>query len=245
MDEDVANFTLFPSSFAESDDGEDDVVELPTRFKSATTEDVIVQLSTKSFAANTDRKILWAVDLFKSWHQHRIKTDLFYNFQISFCDVDDASKLVPGHLANCLCMFINEVKRKDGKEYEGKTLYDMVVCMQMHLEKQGRFLKLIDGDDFKKVKLTLDNLMKARTSARLASVGSAEPISVDLENEMWEKGVLGEGDPDTLQSTVMCLLGISCALRGGGAEKAALPRIQSASFVCKLSQVWETSCVHR
>ena len=36
----------------------------------------------------------------------------------------------------------------------------------------------------------------------------AEPITVEEEKKLWEKGVLGESDPQTLLDTVLLLCGI-------------------------------------
>ncbi len=65
------------------------------------------------------------------------------------------------------------------------------------------------------VPVSLDNLMKSRCSSRLGTVGSAKPISFEDETKVWVSGALGEDSPDKLRNTVMFLIGISCALRGG------------------------------
>ncbi len=44
---------------------------------------------------------------------------------------------------------------------------------------------------------------------------SSEAISFDQEEVLWEKGILGEDNPELLQNTLVYLLGISFALRGG------------------------------
>ncbi len=133
------------------------------RFKKLTKESALEELSKKKFSANTDRKIDWAVGLFKSWRQHRLRTDMVEVFQIGWCDID-ADDLNPEHLSFCLCCFVNEVRCQDGKEFPSKSLYELVVLIQFYLECRGVFWKLIDGPDFKRVKFTLDNLMKKRAS---------------------------------------------------------------------------------
>ncbi len=75
--------------------------------------------------------------------------------------------------------------------------------------------KLVDGEEFHNVKFTLDNLMKKRTFDRVGVLQKANVISETDEEAMWEGGTLGEDSPDKLRDTVMYLLGISCALRGG------------------------------
>ena len=51
----------------------------------------------------------------------------------------------------------------------------------------------------------------------------AEVISMEYENKLWERGILGEDTPDKLRSTVLFLIGINCALRAGD-EHYALRR---------------------
>ena len=48
----------------------------------------------------------------------------------------------------------------------------------------------------------------------------AEPITIDEENIMWEKGVLGDGNPQTLIDTLIYLIGIYFALRSGDEHRS-------------------------
>ena len=62
----------------------------------------------------------------------------------------------------------------------------------------------------------LDNLMKKRASEPGFEHQGAEAIPVESEEEMWKNGILGEDNPIQLRHTVMYLLGLGFALRGGG-----------------------------
>ncbi len=62
---------------------------------------------------------------------------------------------------------------------------------------------------------TLDNVMKQRAKAGLGLKQSAQVISVTDEEKMWADRVLGDSNPDQLRNTLMYLLGINLALRGG------------------------------
>ena len=62
----------------------------------------------------------------------------------------------------------------------------------------------------------LDNLMKERALQNIGIIKrQAELISLDFQNELWDKGVLGEENPEKLCNTVLFLIGINCALRSG------------------------------
>ena len=116
-----------------------------------------------------------------------------------------------------MCKFLAEVtKVKDGGEYPGNTLYHMCVLIQKHINLKGKNWKLIEGNSFPNIRTVLDNLMKDRASRNICTVKhQAQLLSYDLENSLWEKGILGEDSPDKLRSTVLFLVGINCGLRAG------------------------------
>ncbi len=61
--------------------------------------------------------------------------------------------------------------------------------------------------------------MKERATMGLGKRKSSSPVSVSDENSLWDKGVLGTNDPDTLCDTLLFLLGLHLALRGGKEHK--------------------------
>ncbi len=159
-DTDGAVFDLCPNlGEDETKDGTGATEKKEFRFKKPTEQSALDELSKKTFSVNTNRKIDWAVGLFKSWRQHRLWTDVVEVFQIGWCNID-ADDLNAEHLSFCLCSFVNEVRHQDGKEFPSKSLYELVVLIQFYLEWRGIFWKLIDGPEFKRMKFTLDNLMK-------------------------------------------------------------------------------------
>ncbi len=146
-------------------------------------EKIINQLSAKTFAENTQRKVQLAVGLFDSWHQHRLSLPMC-SHEIMFCNIRDPKRVNKVHLGQVLCFFINEIRRKDSVEYEARTLYDIVICLQFHFESTGLFWKLIDDPEFTNLKWTLDNLMKARCTEKLGTTSKAHPISFEDEEIM-------------------------------------------------------------
>ncbi len=96
-----------------------------------------------------------------------------------------------------------------------------MVMLQLHFEKKGQTLKLIDDPEFVKVKNTLDNLMKKRAADRISeTTKAADPISVQAEEELWRQNILGSDDPNQLRDTVLYLIGLTFALRGSKEHRA-------------------------
>ncbi len=184
-----------------------------SRFKPLSTDEVLRELSVKKFTPSTERKTNWAVLLYEEWRKQRIAS-VMPETQIVFADI--RSKILwADNFCYSLSAFLNEVKRSDSFEFGGKGLYSLVIMLQFFLEKQGLSWKLIDNPEFVRVRYTLDNLMKSRAADRVSITKSACPISFADEEKMWLNGSLGEDTPEKLHNTVMYLLGLSCALRGG------------------------------
>lgn len=55
--------------------------------------------------------------------------------------------------------------------------------------------------------------MKMLTANNLGHKQQAETVSVDIEEKMWQQGVLGVSNPTTLLHTLMYFLGTQFALR--------------------------------
>ena len=135
-------------------------------------EHYLKELSHKNFAPETMRKVRWATKIYCDWRVYRHSLGL----ERIECDLDEWSSITATSLKSALCCFITEVKKVDGTEFPGKTLYDIVICIQFHLECLGFSFKLINDGIFRDIKFMLDNTMKLwvasgmRLSVRQAQV---------------------------------------------------------------------------
>ena len=176
-------------------------------------------LAHKKFSPETHKKMRWVTKMYHQWRVDRNKNPEFLHI---FADLDDISTLNKSFLSYGLCWFITEVKKINGSDFPPKTIYEMIVCVQMHLESKGLFWKLLDDkeDDFMKLCYTCDNIMKERASGRLGSViHQVEVISYDDENFLWENGFLGCENPEQLVRTVLFQVGLNCTLHAGSEHK--------------------------
>ena len=106
-------------------------------------------------------KVKWAVKAYIEWREVRMQDYVNYDPVIFEANLENVSGLTIVALNYSLSRIIPEVtKVKDGSEYPGKMLYEMIIVIQKHLNEKGLGWKLIDDVEFKEVRIMLDNVMK-------------------------------------------------------------------------------------
>ena len=184
----------------------------PRPFNEPLPDHALAQLSNKNFSDETMRKVKWARKMYNDWRAYRHGLGLEY----IQCDLENEETLTVENIRYAMCRFITEVKKVNGEDFPGKTLYDIVVCLQFYLECRGYGYKLINDESFRDLKFTLDNTMKARTAQGIGiSVRRAQVLSATDEDYLWSTGLLGTDYPDQLLNTVVFAVGKGFALRAG------------------------------
>ena len=120
----------------------------------------------KTFAPETMKKIEWVVGMFTEWRTYHNEIK---HFDHIYCDLNDKEFISQHTVAFAMCRFLTKIKKLDGSDFPPKTLRDIVLCVQFHLELLGFCYKLIDDFGFHKVCFTLDNLMKQHTQDGLGN----------------------------------------------------------------------------
>ena len=118
-----------------------------------------------------------------------------------------------------LARFIAEVRKQDGEEYPGKTIYEMISSIQGYLRKGcKRYLYRIDkkGSRFSTLNAALNNTLKERAKAGIGTdCKDAELITEEQINYLWENCYLGSNTAELLRDTLVFVLGGMFALRAG------------------------------
>ena len=113
------------------------------------------------------------------------------------------------------CVFIVEIRKENGEQYPGSSLYDLLSALSLYLEREKGFDKKLMSDTFRDIRNTLDNIMKERAKEGIgANKPEREFVSHEHEEILWSKGILGESNPDQLHRTVFFLIGSRFGLRG-------------------------------
>ena len=185
-----------------------------TRFKSVSDEK-LQELKEHKLKKQTYAKMMWGVNTYKEWRVNRLQKN--FDLKIWQTDLDNVNGISVESFTYSLTRFLAEVtKAQDGSDYPGHTLYHLVISIQKFVNEQGKDWKLVDGREFCEVRTVLDNLMKDRASRNIGMVvKQVNYVSLDYENTLWDRGLLGEDTPEKLRNTVLFLLGINLGLHAG------------------------------
>ena len=155
----------------------------------------------------------WGVNPYNDWREERLRT-FNYDYPIYMADLNKLESLTKENFEYAMVRFIPEVTKIKGGNYPGSMLYQMCTSIQKYLNVNKIPWKVVKGEDFHEIKVVLDNVMKERAVENIGMVKKqAQVITYEYENELWQKGILGEDNPDKLRNTVLFLIGMNAILR--------------------------------
>ncbi len=134
--------------------------------------------------------------MFHSWYVSRNRNPDVVPITV---DLDRPEMITKQGLCYVLCHFIIEIKKINSQEYPPKTIYEMVICVQMFLETYRLFWKILDNkdDEFIKLRYTCNNLIKERAKSGMGTfVRQAQVLSYSDEKFLWENGFLRLSTPE-------------------------------------------------
>ena len=148
--------------------------------------------------------------VWKEWCLHRKE-----NYGEILPPIED---ITTENLGYHLSRFILEVRKKDGTEFPPGSLHHIVCGIQPHLRFHGKpEIDFFKDAPFAEFRMSLDAEMKRLQRCGLGSKRKkAEPISCEEEEVLWQKGVLGSSNPQSLVDTMLLYMcEIYFALRSG------------------------------
>lgn len=134
-----------------------------------------------------------------------------------------------------LPLFIHEVRRKDGKLYKAKSLFEFVLCIQalFRAEKNIAYQFLKDTQ-FLPIRNSLDRAMKTLQAQGMGhNPRKADIVSLFMEEELWCSGLLGDSTPRILLRSLVFVLGVNLGLRSGEHRLLRRPMFQVAFCIFK------------
>ena len=204
--------------------GKKKVLSPSKRFNHTVTSDEIEQQSKGFVPKNTSRSTEWAYRTFKQWLENRNKLpsiERIYPHDILERAYD------ADILCGCLQRFVSEARRSDGSPYPPRTIYQILCGLLRYIRNlqidPPNFLDRTDTK-FKKLHNTCDVIFRSLHDDGIgADKKSAQVITKEHEDKLWESGVLNTTTPDGLQKAVFFYLGKICCLRGGEENRSLKP----------------------
>ena len=142
---------------------------VPSRYREPVTLEELDALSCRSFATTTESSIRWATRLFSLWKRNRQQQS--FDPVIKRVEFEVCHALEKSDVEYTLRRFVVEVRKANGDDYPGKTLYTLLVLLQFKLEKHGYHWKILNG---RRVSRPEEHTGESHEGARRSGVGSAE-----------------------------------------------------------------------
>ena len=134
----------------------------------------------------------------------------------------DNENIPPVQLNEILEIFYAELRKKDGSEYEPESLAVMQVSLDRYLKERNYTTSIVSGSEFYSSNATPKGKATIlREKGKGSRPKASKPLTKEEENELWEKGKLGDSDPETLLHTVWHVFTQHLGFRGRQEHRTA------------------------
>ncbi|XP_064403277.1 zinc finger MYM-type protein 2-like [Halichondria panicea] len=190
-------------------------VQVPqNRYAPPTTDEAVTKARAESVPKKTRDDTAYCVKLWHDWASNRkILTDVV---------VPSLMGLDKKEMQYWLCRFVLEVRTKKGTEYAPNTLYHLICGIMRYVRQQCEKpeIDFFKDPEFAQFRSSLDAEMKRLQATGLGSTRKqAEPLSMQEEELLWEKKLLGDHCPAALLNTMAFMNWLYFALRSGGEHR--------------------------
>ena len=173
-----------------------------SRFAQPKSEAEIDKAHEESIPKKTREDTAYCVRLWETWAESRSLN--------TGNQVPPLAQMDTRELQYWLSRFIHEARKKDSREYAPITLYHLLCGIMRHIRHNcGRSaIDFFKDPEFSDFRSSLDAEMKRLQSAGMGSVKKqAEPLTLEEEEQLWEKKILSDHSPKALLNTIMFMNG--------------------------------------
>ena len=205
-----------------------------TRFSSPKSASEVEKVRASAIPYKTKQNTEWAEKAWFSLAMQRVKNlsteeiESGYKLEAAFASMSVVA------MNYWLGRFILEARAISGKEYSPDSVYQLCCGLQRSLRNADcGDINLFEDSNFTEFRGVLDGKLKQlNRTGKYVEKKKAGVITVEMEEKLWESGMLGDHNPQVLVDTVLYLIGLSFALRSGE-EHRRLRHFPSQIFVVK------------
>lgn len=107
------------------------------------------------------------------------------------------------------------MKKENGDDYPPNSIYCLCCGLQRSVRNCDVHVNIFTDSEFVKCRQILDSRMKELQASGRFEKQSADFITEEMEDRLWELQILGDHTPQVLLDTVFYYVGLYFALRGG------------------------------
>lgn len=198
------------------DGGVEDDSRVEQRFGCPVTEDEILKKIDGAIPRSTKKTTTWSVKVWNSWRESRLKS-------VETAAPPLLDNITNAELNHWLSRFLLECRNQQGEYYTGTTLYSLCAGVQRFIREerakvssQKDHLDIYSDPKFAYFRSVLNSILKELHQKGIGtSKKQAEVVSTEMEEQLWEQGILGDDTPQKLLDTMVFCLGMNLALRSG------------------------------
>ena len=186
------------------------------RFSTPVSGDEVLMVREEGIATKTKKSTDWCERIWKDWVRHRCSNLLESEVGSGYILKEDLDKMSVEEMNYWLMRFVLEVRRQDGKDYPPNSLYQICCGLMRILKFRNRAnVNFFNDAVFEEFRGTLDSKMKTLQASGQFQTRKADIITLQMEDELWKRGLLGDHLAQVLLDTMVYYIGICFALRGG------------------------------
>jgi len=188
---------------------------LESRFGNQVTTQGEFEKAGKGFVPeNTEASTRWALRNFQAWTSWRAESG-----PDKRVPEDLLEKCEPQELDKWLSLYVMETRHEDGKPFPLKSIDGLLAGLKRYMKTQNKYTPNIFSEEdprFSNLRGTRDTVArKLREEGVGAFTKEAEIISIEDEQVIWQKNVMGTHSPKALLYAVFFANGKNLCLRGG------------------------------
>ena len=112
--------------------------------------------------------------------------------------------MTPSQLQHWLSLFILEVRKQNGDVYPPSSLHHITAGLMRHRRWSGRDIDILQYPKYTDFRATLDSEMKRLQGEGVGSEKRQEEIiTEEKEEQLWQKGILGDHTLQSLLDTMV------------------------------------------